>query len=109
MRTTTAVIALLALADALTAAGLASGAQPELQTPQQMNDFLQQCEWDLMHNTHGIYFPQGKAERVCVCGVNKIAKWVWLYGATTIPPEVERGAGASCMREVGNDGGHGGA
>ena len=84
------------------AVSLAAQALP-LQSAQEMNARLRVCEVDLMHNSRGLYVTQNRAERVCACGVNKVSKWVRVYGATTVPPEAERGAGISCMHEVGRE------
>jgi hypothetical protein len=72
-----------------------------LQSVQEMNEHQRVCEWALMHNARGIYFPQGLAERICACGTDLVSQWVRDHRADNIPPEVERGAGVSCMREVG--------
>ena len=83
----------------LLAIPLAAQALP-LQSEAEVSAWMGYCEWDVMHNSRGVYMPQSHAEQVCRCGINKLKNWVQAHNATTIPPEVERDAGASCEHRI---------
>jgi hypothetical protein len=78
-----------------------------LQSPHDMNVLLNECKLGMIHNPAHRYVPESRAERVCTCGVNKMARWSSMYASPEIPFWEAKDAIGSCMREIRADDGRG--